>query len=149
MKGSLIGREPAAMIALSKLTVVASPSPSTRMLLGPVNLPKPLTTVTLRILAIPPRPPVSWSTTFLSDTDLADVRLWLAEYNACSAIAFASSITLETWRRNFPMEYNQRFRRHHQECCNVQLVLFLDLNPHNGMQLSNQQDLNQVQQLGL
>ena len=56
--------EPAAMMALSKVTVVLPSAPSTSRVFGPVNLPKPFTTWTLRILAMPARPPVSWLMTF-------------------------------------------------------------------------------------
>mgnify|MGYP002507199253 CR=1 FL=1 len=59
MNGSSIGREPAAMIALSKLITVLPFSPSTSRVLAPVNLPRPLTTFTLRPFAMPARPPVS------------------------------------------------------------------------------------------
>ena len=60
MNGSLTGREPAAMIALSKVTVVTLPLASVAsIVLAPVNCAKPSTTLTLRILAIPPRPPVN------------------------------------------------------------------------------------------
>ncbi len=66
INGNWIGREPAAMIALSKLITVLPFSPSTSRVLAPVNLPRPLTTFTLRPLAIPARPPVSCVITFSS-----------------------------------------------------------------------------------
>ena len=63
MKGSATGSDPAAMMHWSKLTVVTPASPSTSIMLGPVNLPYPRTTSTLRPFDMPARPPVSLPTT--------------------------------------------------------------------------------------
>ncbi len=57
--GSSIGREPAAMMQCVKSIVV----PSTSISFGEVNFASPVTTLTLRCLARPSRPPVSLPTT--------------------------------------------------------------------------------------
>ena len=64
INGNSIGREPAAIIALSNLIVVGCPSRSrATKVLGSVNAAKPSTTVTLRAFAIPAKPPVNLATT--------------------------------------------------------------------------------------
>ena len=64
MNGKVTGSEPAAMIACSKLTVFLPPlASSTSSWLSEVNRPMPETTVTLRALARPESPPVSFLTT--------------------------------------------------------------------------------------
>ena len=63
MNGSFTGSDPAAITHWSKLTVFAPSAPSTRIAFGPVKVPTPETTVTLRAFARPVRPPVSFLTT--------------------------------------------------------------------------------------
>ena len=63
MKPGATGSEPAAMIALTKRMTFAPSAVSTRTVLGEVNWPSPVTTVTLRCLARPVRPPVKRLTT--------------------------------------------------------------------------------------
>ena len=81
MNGSFTGREPAAMMALSKVTVVLPSAPSTSSVFGPVNL-KPFTTWTLRILAMPARPPVSWLMTFSFHRRTLSMSVWGTEDDA-------------------------------------------------------------------
>ncbi len=62
--GSRTDCEPAAMIAWSNFTTFFAPSGSaTSRWCGSTNVPTPVTTSTLRILAMPARPPVSLPTT--------------------------------------------------------------------------------------
>ncbi len=61
--GSTVGVEPAAMMQCLKPIVFVPSSPSTDSTLGPVKVPVPRTTSTLRCLASPVRPPVSLPTT--------------------------------------------------------------------------------------
>ncbi len=63
MKGILIGSDPAAITALSKPMTVVLPSCSTAIWCGLTKRAVPVTTVTLRCLARPPRPPVRRLTT--------------------------------------------------------------------------------------
>ncbi len=62
--GSFTACEPAAMMHCSKRTSVRLPSvPATSISLADTNVPVPATTRTLRCLAMPARPLVSWPTT--------------------------------------------------------------------------------------
>ena len=72
MKGSFTASEPAAMTARAKPIVVVPPAArSTSTWCASRKRPEPVTTVTLRILAICARPPVSLPTTlFLCATSL-------------------------------------------------------------------------------
>ena len=63
MPGSTVGLEPAAMMQCLKPTVFVPSSPSTESTFGDLNVPVPRTTSTLRCLASPVSPPVSFSTT--------------------------------------------------------------------------------------
>jgi hypothetical protein len=74
MNGSFTASDPAAMIARVKPIVVVPPAArSTTTWLASLKRPLPVTTVTLRILAICARPPVSRPTTlFLWATSLAE-----------------------------------------------------------------------------
>ena len=99
INGSSMGREPTAKMACSKFTEVVS-SPSTWIWLGPVNFPFPLITWHFLILAMPPRPSVSfpmtcsfhWRTFAMSISGSPKV-------TPCSSMAFASLITLARCKR--------------------------------------------------
>ena len=99
MNGNWIGREPAAIIALSNLIVVGLPSRSRATnVCGSVNAAKPSTTVTLRCLAMPARPPVNLATTasLPARTSSKSMR-GSAKYTPFLLACFASSITFATW----------------------------------------------------
>ena len=95
--------EPAAMIACSKLTVRLLPSGrSTSSWFSEVNRPTPWTVVTLRALASPARPPVSFLTTpsfqpRRRPTSISGV----AKPRPCSLISLVSAITLAACRSAF------------------------------------------------
>ena len=84
MKGSFTASEPAAMTARAKPMVVVPPAASSTLTWwSSLKRPVPVTTVTLRILAICARPPVRRPTTlFLCATSLARSTVGGAEADA-------------------------------------------------------------------
>ncbi|GJE59992.1 hypothetical protein MPOCJGCO_2101 [Methylobacterium trifolii] len=102
MNGILIGSEPAAMIAWSKPITVFLPSCSTSTWFGLTKRPVPRTTVTLRCLASPTRPPVrrlttpSFQSRSLSMSICGAVKLMPWE-----AMAWVSSMTFAACSRAF------------------------------------------------
>ena len=95
MNGRVTGSEPAAMIACSKLTVFVPPSASTSSWLTAVKRPTPLTTVTLRCLARPERPPVSFLTTPSFQPRSLSMSIDGSEKPMpCAAMSLVSSMTL-------------------------------------------------------
>ena len=89
------------MIACSKLTVLLShPRPRPSSWFGAVNLPMPRTTVTLRCLARPARPPVSFLTTpSFQPRSLSMSTCGAAKEIPCSPMSSLSAITLAACRR--------------------------------------------------
>ena len=103
MKGNSIGREPAAIMALSNLIVVGRPSRSRAMrVFGSVNAAKPSTTVTLRCFAIPAKPPVNFATTasLPARTSSRSIR-GSPKYTPFLFACLASSITFATCNKAF------------------------------------------------
>ncbi|MNS71244.1 hypothetical protein D3C72_1046070 [compost metagenome] len=105
MKGRLTDCEPAAMMALRNLTVCFLPVvsqlvpevSSTSRWYGSMKLPTPRSTVTLRILAMAVRPPVSLPTTlFLWPSSLARSTVGAAKLTPRSAKCLTSSMTEAT-----------------------------------------------------
>ena len=97
MNPGAAGSEPAAMIALLKRTTRAPSAVSTRRVLAEVNLPSPYTTLTLRCLARPVRPPVSFLTTpSFQPRIAAGSNVGAPKLTPCEPIALASSTTLAT-----------------------------------------------------
>ena len=99
MNGSFTASEPAAMMARAKPIVVVPPAASSTLTwLASMNRPVPVTTVTLRILAICARPPVSLPTTlFLCATQLGAIDRRRAEARRRpSSKCATSSITAAT-----------------------------------------------------
>ena len=97
MKPGATGSEPTATIALAKRTVRGPSAVSTLSVLGEVNTPSPMTTVTLRWRARPVRPVVRRFTTesFQARTALSSIAGG-PNVTPCAAIASASSMVLAT-----------------------------------------------------
>ena len=68
--------EPAATMALSKVTIFSPSAVCTARLLGEVNFAVPRTTCTLRCLASPARPPVSLPITLSFQVRMASMSIF-------------------------------------------------------------------------
>ena len=101
MNGRVTGSEPQAMIACSNPTTVRDPSSAvTSRWLGEANAPSPVTTLTLRALARPARPPVSRLTTdSFQARSLSRSTAGSPKASPCSAISLVSAITLAACSR--------------------------------------------------
>ena len=85
------------MIALLKRTTRAPSAVSTRRVLAEVNLPSPITVLTLRCFARPVRPPVRRLTTpSFQPRMAAGSKVGAPKLTPCEPIALASSMTLAT-----------------------------------------------------
>ena len=92
--GSFTDCEPAAMIACSKRISFVPSAVWTSISCGDTNRPVPVTVRTLRALAMPARPPVSWPTTLvLKLRSLSRSIFGAPKLTPCADIAAASSIT--------------------------------------------------------